>query len=239
PQNNIVFIKCMKCGTETLASILRRYGYERNLSFVLPINKRIYIGWPYQISKFDYRPVIKDFNMLVEHAIYNKTTLQKIMPFNTKYISIIREPFSRFVSSFYYFNIQKVTNITSTNPISEYLNNIDKYEIKYKSNNAKFLDLSLDHKAVDKFIDQIDSDFELVLIMDYYDESLVLLKRLLCWKLQDIVYLRTNNGKYGGSKRIEFHRTPTNLHLHQNHDFIDYKIFHHFNQTLWKKINQQ
>ena len=33
------------------------------------------------------------------------------------------------------------------------------------------------------------------MIMDYFDESLVLLKRLLCWEIDDILYVKLNERK--------------------------------------------
>lgn len=33
---------------------------------------------------------------------------------------------------------------------------------------------------------------DLVLIMEYFDESLILLKRKLCWELDDMLYFRLN-----------------------------------------------
>ena len=30
------------------------------------------------------------------------------------------------------------------------------------------------------------------MIMDYFDESVVLLKRLVCWELDDILYFKSN-----------------------------------------------
>ena len=44
--NNFVFIKCMKCATETVGNILRRYAFTRNLNVVLPRSDNIYLGWP-------------------------------------------------------------------------------------------------------------------------------------------------------------------------------------------------
>ena len=49
--------------------------------------------------------------------------------------------------------------------------------------------------VVQKLEDQLD----LVLIGEYMDESLVLLQRLLCWQLNDVVYLK---------QRVRRHREP-------------------------------
>ena len=63
-------------------------------------------------------------------------------------------------------------------------------------------DLSYDPQAVDDWLKEIERDFLLVLIVEYFDESLVLLKRLMCWKLQDILYQKRNSGKYTKTEAI-------------------------------------
>ena len=35
-------------------------------------------------------------------------------------------------------------------------------------------------------------EFDLVMLMEYFDESLVLLKRRFCWKMEDILYFELN-----------------------------------------------
>ena len=59
-------------------------------------------------------------------------------------------------------------------------------------------DLGLEHSSysneekIQEFIDKLKKQLDLVLINEFIDESLVLLKRLLCWSLDDIIYLRHN-----------------------------------------------
>ena len=62
-KTNFVFIKCMKCATETMATILRRFGYLRDLNFVLPVNRNIYLGWPFPIEESDIRQSKFDYNI--------------------------------------------------------------------------------------------------------------------------------------------------------------------------------
>ena len=38
-----------------------------------------------------------------------------------------------------------------------------------------------------------ESEFDLVLLAERFDESLVVMKELLCWDLQDIMYLKVSN----------------------------------------------
>ena len=72
-RRDFVYVKMIKCASETLASMFRRFGYHRYLSFVLPIGRKIYVGWPYQIHDDMYRHTgTNRFNILTDHAIYNK-----------------------------------------------------------------------------------------------------------------------------------------------------------------------
>ena len=41
-------------------------------------------------------------------------------------------------------------------------------------------------------ISRLDSEFDLVLIAEYFDEGLVLLAQILCWDLSDVRYLKQN-----------------------------------------------
>ncbi|PVD26249.1 hypothetical protein C0Q70_13919 [Pomacea canaliculata] len=110
PRSNFVFIKCMKCASETMASVLRRYTYRRNLSAVLPVGKRLYLGWPYTMTSDDFRPSRRGYNALIEHAIYNSSSMRALMPPDTVFITMIREPFQHFVSVLNYFNVFNLSN---------------------------------------------------------------------------------------------------------------------------------
>jgi len=61
---------------------------------------------------------------------------------------------------------------------------------------GQIFDLGLQHKyyndplMIQKHIDELTEKIDLVLIMEYFDESLVLLKRELCWELDDVVYFK-------------------------------------------------
>ena len=47
--------------------------------------------------------------------------------------------------------------------------------------------------AVKEKMAEIEKDFDLILIAEYFDESLVLLADHLCWNLEDMVYLKLNS----------------------------------------------
>ena len=47
--------------------------------------------------------------------------------------------------------------------------------------------------AVAARIAQIEVNFDLIMVMEQFDESLVLLRELMCWKWEDMTYLKLNS----------------------------------------------
>jgi len=47
-----------------------------------------------------------------------------------------------------------------------------------------------DEAYVNNAIQSMDSHFTLILLTDFFDESLILMKHLLCWGWDDIVYIK-------------------------------------------------
>lgn len=261
-KRNFVFIKTMKCATQTLVQIFRRFGYLRHLNFVLPRGNNIYLGWPFIMENRDFRPSKHQFNILVEHSVYNLTVMSRLMPKDSKYITIIREPFSHFKSTFNYFNVANISHVEEADKVSGYLQNLEKYEHIYRSPTAKLrycipdgfsvtknllshcVGMPLGYPAslenitenldkVKEYIKQLDSEFSLVMIMEYFHESLVMLKRLMCWSMEDILYHTINVGKYAFKHSVA---SEINLKIYQHWSHLDYLLYDHFNQTFWRKV---
>ena len=132
-QTNIVYIKTHKCASETLSAMFRRFGYQRDLSFVLPVNNCFTLGYPYKFNEHVYRPSkTGGFNILCQHSILTLPLMENIMPSNTMFITSIRSPFEQFKSAFNFFHLKKVIPRTFSDPISEYLRHLRKYDEVYK-----------------------------------------------------------------------------------------------------------
>ena len=79
------------------------------------------------------------------------------------------------------------------------------------SKSHMFYDLGFDNTRdgdvdyVRESIDSIDAMFDLVLVSDYFDESMVLLSELLCWPIEDFACLTLNGRihKEPGSEEVE------------------------------------
>ena len=83
-------------------------------------------------------------------------------------------------------------------------------------------------------ISRLDSEFDLVLIAEYYDESLVLLADILCWDLFDVRYLKLNARKASKVSNItEAARGSLETWLE-----ADRKLYDHFAQKINRLIDR-
>ena len=77
-------------------------------------------------------------------------------------------------------------------------------------------------------ISRFDSEFDLVLIAEYFDESLVLLADILCWDLSDVRYLKQNARKSSKVSNI----TETARGYLETWLEADRKLYDHFLQKM-------
>ena len=162
---------------------------------------------------------------------------------NAKYISIIRDPVTQLESAFGYFEMAKSMNITTANPFATFLSNPRKYYAmkKYfwtRARNGMLYDLGFDHKdddnvgAIKHKIEVLSKEIDFMLITEYFDESLILLKKLMCWDYEDILYI--SNGIRSKSHR--FPVTDSMADKIRTWSSGDSMMYNHFNQTFWQKI---
>merc|ERR1712062_678535 len=72
------------------------------------------------------------------------------------------------------------------------------------------------------------------MLMEYFDHSLVLLKRRLCWQLKDILYFHNNKGARASSREVLLSEADkANLQNWQTADAILYKVFSH---VFWARV---
>lgn len=107
--------------------------------------------------------------------------------------------------------------------------------------NGMFFDLGLRtadyHKPeiVKDAILDIEEKFTLVVIYEHLDESLVLMKRKLCWELDDVLYLKKALIEIESSRMYTYHE----LQSLQKWSKADFSLYNYFNSTLWKKISYE
>ncbi|XP_070568268.1 galactosylceramide sulfotransferase-like [Ptychodera flava] len=238
PQNNFVFIKTGKTGGSTAASILFRYASKNDLIPALDPKNGQYIGededgnldvFKYNCSNFP------GYNFIANHIWYNRPAMEAVVP-NAKYFTIIRSPYTHLKSRFYYQHRRHIFP-NNSNPFYDFLRKVHKMhpEVNAELGNnycrrfgIYFKNLSI---VAQSSLEKINGELDLVMIMEHYDESLVLLKKIMCWEFEDILYypmkVHTNP---------QPPMTPEMLDMISNLSRFDIEFFNYFNETLWKKI---
>lgn len=95
-----------------------------------------------------------------------------------------------------------------------------------------------DRPATDKvyaqsFTAYVAKTFSLVMISEYFDESLILLRHLLSWDLEDVVYFKLN-------MRTESSKQSVNPELSAKiraWNSVDAYLYDYFNATLWRRLS--
>jgi galactosylceramide sulfotransferase/galactose-3-O-sulfotransferase 3 len=262
PVNNVVLVKVHKCASSTIANILTRYGMKRHLNFALPRLEIGHIGWPMSLLPEYIEPIGRNrtINIIAHHITYNETTLKKVMPKNTKYFAILREPFSQFRSTLLYFgDEQRQYRFKTKDVVAEFLSNPDFYERKTafysngftlgrRSMTLNFMSTEFgfdngwrfDDNKINEFMAYVKEKFDLILIREYMTESIVLMRRLLCWSMEDVVHLIVNRGKhYKQNAAGKSTKDATMYATYKNYSRVDFMMYDYFNTTLWEKMAEQ
>ncbi|XP_071814216.1 galactosylceramide sulfotransferase-like isoform X2 [Apostichopus japonicus] len=251
-QDNVVFIKTHKTGGSTVQSIMYRYGYIRDLSFVIrrtnENNGHIrFMEVTKDSPKKMFLPLLdtgtcsfRGYNMSAIHVVHDWEIFESFMNPGTKYITILRDPVFQLRSAFMFFRLYIGTiGKTAEDKLLQYTKrNLWKLSNYGKNSQSKVLGLKTeyfeDEAKIKLFINQLDIELDLVLIHEYFDESVVLLARELCWNLEDVVYTIENNRSN--------HKPNLDSELLDNirkFNHADVLLYDHFNQTFWKRIEQQ
>ncbi|XP_029200479.2 galactose-3-O-sulfotransferase 2-like isoform X1 [Acropora millepora] len=254
PVNKILFLKTHKTGSSTVTNILNRYGDNRNLWFALPVvENAFHFFWPHPfllryVLAFGRQP-----NILCNHARYNKEPMHWLFPKETtRYVTILREPREHFECIFNFFKLQRYFDDLRnfSNPLEVFLHNPEFHLAKLHVNvtgplnllkNPMLFELGLDTEhqkefaVVRNYIRFLQQEFDLVMLMEYFDESLVLLKRRFCWTIKDILYFKLNERRNKDKQNI----SKYSKERIQEWNFGDVLLYNVFNRTLWEMIRRE
>ncbi|KAM4537430.1 galactose-3-O-sulfotransferase 3 [Odontesthes bonariensis] len=244
---NIVFLKTHKTASTTTQNLLFRFAESNNLTVALPVQSCGHqFCYPLTFASQLVHPHTLPANIITNHMRFNKTALKHLMPNNTIYITILREPASMFESLFtYYSNHCQSFKRVPNGSLEAFLEEPFRYyrpeekESMYARNTLTFdLGGDKDRPARDGFYAQaftaeVEQAFSLVMISEYFDESLVLLRHLLSWDLDDILYVKLNM-RTASSKKSLTQGLPAKIRAWNS---IDAHLYDHFNATLWRKLS--
>ncbi|XP_077991570.1 galactosylceramide sulfotransferase-like [Glandiceps talaboti] len=227
-----------------MSTIIYRYGLKHDLvAAVDPEHQALieedesgkhYIVETYNCSDFP------GYNIMASHIFYNRPAMEEIVQ-NAKYVTVIRSPYSRLKSAIYFSGQDKLFPKAS-NPFQEYLQQqYDKFNSRgdkivhdLKAYIPRFrLSLSIDPANMMPELERLDSELDLVMLTEYYDESLILLKKLMCWEFEDIVYAVSMKAHTIYQPPI----TPKMADMITEMSLRDIQFYNFFNETFWKKVN--
>uniref|UniRef100_A0A3Q2XDV5 Galactose-3-O-sulfotransferase 2 n=1 Tax=Hippocampus comes TaxID=109280 RepID=A0A3Q2XDV5_HIPCM len=249
PKSHIVFLKTHKTASSTILNILYRYGESRNLTFALPLNKQKQLFYPYFFASHFVEGVssrnVKEFHIMCNHMRFRKAEVAKVMPADAFYFSIIRNPVAMMESVFIYYKSipafqktqslddfldNRAPNYISSAINNQYAHNILAFDFGFDNNvTADSEDLV---ERTNRSIAAIERDFQLILILEYFEESMILLKHSLCWTLEDVVSFKMNSR----SERTRCPPLPSTAEKIKRWNALDWRIYMHFNKSFWQKV---
>ncbi|NWV42112.1 G3ST2 sulfotransferase, partial [Grantiella picta] len=247
-KTNVMFLKTHKTASSTMLNIMFRFAERYNLTIALPAGQLFHLGYPRMfVADFveGFETMGQNYNIMCNHLRFNLSEVQKVMAANTFYFSILRNPVHLLESSYTYFK-HNVPAFRSSKDVNEFLASPTEYyhPADYRQNiyarNIMWFDFGYDNNAEDHtqytqaVLEEIEQNFHLILIADYFDESMILLKHTLCWDLDDVIYFKLNSRSHDTVHTL----TPESEERIKAWCSLDWKLYLHFNQSFWRRIEK-
>jgi hypothetical protein len=127
--------------------------------------------------------------------------VQKVLP-QAMYITLLRDPVNCYESNYVYMGLMNAFKM-DINKFAQVkaAANIPRRPTAIIGKNQLLWDLGMPHtdmedeEKVSLKISELNKQFDFVLLAEHFDESLVLLARMLCWDLSEVRYLKQNARK--------------------------------------------
>lgn len=251
PVQDVFYLKTYKTGSSTLSTLMYRLAWKYDLS-VLPL---LYDVYPYSVTDGAVAQPLNGsrglkYNILPEHIKFKCEAMLKYLNQEARYIVSLRHPLAQYKSIVHEFRLKGALNINDSDPAHYILHHLDKFKDRLnnsrqmgatKSMQIQQLGLNLaqldNSDTVNNFILSIDKIFDFVIISEYFDESMVLLRRKFCWQTKDIYYLVQRPGT--SASYLKYKTAPYDEEtrkIHQKWSAADYKLYHFFVNRLLSDI---
>ncbi|XP_059498539.1 galactose-3-O-sulfotransferase 2-like isoform X2 [Stegostoma tigrinum] len=244
PKTHVMFLKTHKTASSTILNILYRFGEARNLMFALPNSYQF--GYPFLFStrKIKYYNPIKtqEYHIICNHMRFFRPQVEKVMGRGTFYFSILRNPVTLAESSFTYYKGTSMA-FKKVESLEQFLRDPWRYySVRERGSqyarNLMWFDFGFDHNSndtadyVELVLKEISSTFHLILLSEYFDESMILLKDALCWEFDDVVSFKLNFRSDVTVRRL----SDEAVRQVKAWNALDWKLYLHFNRTFWEKV---
>ncbi|XP_061568366.1 galactose-3-O-sulfotransferase 3 [Cololabis saira] len=207
----VVFLKTHKTGSSTVQNLLFRMGEQKRATFAFP-SYTFQFSYPDKFKAEFVEKLPKDspnFDIICSHMRLDVDELKRMMPPDSIYISILREPVQTFESVFSYYTFSvpafslahKVAETKDLRPaLSVFLESPESFwdpkDPDGFGKNPMSFDFGLDSRDLNSSwsanLTLLKETFDLVMIAEHFDESLVLLGSLLKLGPEELAYVRLN-----------------------------------------------
>eukprot|EP00063_Salmo_salar_P087839 XP_014062674.1 PREDICTED: uncharacterized protein C7orf43 homolog isoform X2 [Salmo salar] len=184
PHSHVMFLKTHKTASSTVLNMLYRYGEERDLCFALPLGYQFGYPLPFNAHRVKgYRgPHVAAFSIMGNHMRFNKPEVEKVMPVDTFYFSIMRDPVALAESSYAYYKAVAPA-FKKAKGLGDFADNPRKYyDPRLRNNhyarNLLWFDFGLDHNAnfsttlARRGEAAVRRAFKLILVSEHFDQSM-------------------------------------------------------------------
>ncbi|XP_046459086.1 galactosylceramide sulfotransferase-like isoform X3 [Daphnia pulex] len=241
------FMKNHKCASSTIENIIFRFAHKNKLNVVLPKSGN-YLS---RTELFDHSSLNTtkwknvEFDIFSLHNRWNKKEVMALLREDVPTFTIVRDPVQVFKSMFHYLQPQfgKFYGARDIHEMVVIIQNgssplLNKRAGKLFGRNQMAWDMGLspeifhDEIAITEEIERLDREFDLVMVANRMEESLVLLKHLLNWPLENVVHLNLNRRKPEKSSVVSIEEREVLS------DWLaaDVRIFEHFSRRFDERV---
>jgi hypothetical protein len=197
----VVFVKTHKTGGTTITNMILRHAERNNLLVGLPIQDHWELaGYP---AKFDSRlidPLNEKYDVLCHHFRFDESAIAPKVHDDSVYVTIMRNPISNYESIFGFFRDYPFSQwIGHNGTLKTFLSDPAQYYDEstpwyFRAKNYMAFDLGFNNtdptpEYTAAAIQKMDKRFDLVMITDRFEESIILMRDLLCMSEDDVIYL--------------------------------------------------
>ena len=244
PHMHIFYLKVAKTGSSTLTSILNGNALRLNKTLCKVQNPETLHSK--LLNSKDVEEKFKCELHTTPILNYSSEKVHRYMPHDTISVGILRFPFDNFRSKYYFFQkkrhnfspvdlegdaIEIILKNSEYDPHSRHFGLHGTYRDLQNSMYRYFklddMKAMSDAKYFQDSIRTVENEFSLIFINEYYDESLVLFKRMVCWEMKDILYIIHKNASYVNKAKSP-EEYGTLFDRHKSISSIDYKFYEHF-----------
>ena len=202
---------------------------------------------------------------MCEHAFYDRSTHLQYMRSSTKVVGILRHPLDQLRSSIAFHGLKQPMRLSNADPVAQFLSDPATYDARahfvgssrgcgpmlkpsFTQNHLAFHfgyanQSDNSDVSVERFLSHLRREVDVMLLLERFDESLVLLRRTFNWKVKDIVYLPLFTADSTGKKIASRERSVTSqqrlLDAHRAWSRVDYAMYEHYKDAFEQLITQQ